>query len=205
MATQTLRRFTLIDAMTLIAATAVALAWPHFTHGGLFDLINLFEMAPGCRPPRRAVIEQVARLMTFPTPFALSWSLALIVLRLRQPRPGPRRLSRQPGLIACCAASLVYAVELVGLSIACVLASRRLGPQFPVTGTGLLAHVSFLIEISTAGAPGFAVLACWAMLAAGRRWSPEPGWIDRTGRLIGAWWIALIPVNFWNLMDVMSL
>ena len=200
------RRFTLVDAMVLIAATAVAFAWPREIQGGrIFDLINLFARAPGGRPGADEFLTQIARLMVVPTPLALSWGLALIALRLSQPRPDSRRLSCQPGMIACCAASSVYAMELVGLSIACLLSSRRQGPRFPVTVASMIGHVDFLIEISTVGAPGFAILTCWATLAIGRRWRTEPDWIDRTGRLLGAWWIALIPVNFWNFKDSMSL
>jgi hypothetical protein len=29
------------------------------------------------------------------------------------------------------------------------------------------------------------VAAAWALLAADRRWRPEPSWIDRAGRLVG--------------------
>ncbi len=29
----------------------------------------------------------------------------------------------------------------------------------------------------------------WLLLVLGRRWRPEPGWIDRAGRLLGWSWI----------------
>ena len=37
--------------------------------------------------------------------------------------------------------------------------------------------------------PAPAVAAAWLGLALSRRWRPEPGWIDRVGRLIGVLWL----------------
>jgi predicted transporter len=46
------------------------------------------------------------------------------------------------------------------------------------------------------------VVATWSMMALDRRWRPEPSWIDRTGRLIGIYWITAgvgIPaLNIWQ-------
>ena len=36
---------------------------------------------------------------------------------------------------------------------------------------------------------GLAVLASWVTQMSGRRWRPEPSWIDRAGRVMGAAWI----------------
>jgi hypothetical protein len=36
-----------------------------------------------------------------------------------------------------------------------------------------------------------AVVASWVALALARRWRPEPSWVDRAGRALGAYWIAL--------------
>ena len=40
------------------------------------------------------------------------------------------------------------------------------------------------------------LLSCWAILALGKRWSPEPTWIDRMGRFLGASWIGLGALSF---------
>jgi hypothetical protein len=39
---------------------------------------------------------------------------------------------------------------------------------------------------------GFAVLGGWAVLVLSGRWRPEPSWIDRAGRIIGATWIGAV-------------
>ena len=38
--------------------------------------------------------------------------------------------------------------------------------------------------------PAIAVGSVWAVLALDRRWRPEPGWLDRLGRILGAYWLA---------------
>jgi hypothetical protein len=38
---------------------------------------------------------------------------------------------------------------------------------------------------------GIAVIVAWSVLWANRRWRPEPSWIDRTGRLLGVYWVGL--------------
>jgi hypothetical protein len=43
----------------------------------------------------------------------------------------------------------------------------------------------------TAGAP-----LAWVCLIATRRWNPEPTWIDRFGRILGALWMVCAPVIF---------
>jgi hypothetical protein len=45
--------------------------------------------------------------------------------------------------------------------------------------------------------PGLAVLASWLVLLATRCGQPEASWIDRTGRLVGAFWLATIPWSIW--------
>ena len=38
--------------------------------------------------------------------------------------------------------------------------------------------------------PAIAVGSVWAVLALDRRWRPEPRWLDRLGRFLGAYWLA---------------
>ena len=55
------------------------------------------------------------------------------------------------------------------------------GPYFATTAFG----------VSTA------VAVAWILLAASRRWRPEPHWLDRTGRVLGWFWVAMIPFSCW--------
>jgi hypothetical protein len=51
------------------------------------------------------------------------------------------------------------------------------------------------ITISTRNA--YAIAGAWTLLALSRRWKPDPGWIDRLGRLLGSCWIGWM--LFWML------
>src|SRR5262249_2677926 len=99
------REFTLSDAMILLAATAPALAlmrhrWPPYFEIGI-SYNNLL-----CQ----------IRANIFTILFAAAmWSLAGLVLRLRQPRPHVRFLTCQPGMVALMAAAVVLAIRLTNL------------------------------------------------------------------------------------------
>src|SRR5690242_12341334 len=71
----------LLDAMVLVAATALALALVKRLDGPLWG---------GCPAP-------VAKEL----PCLLVGTATVLVLRLRRPRPSWRRLMRQPGAVAC--------------------------------------------------------------------------------------------------------
>ena len=42
-----------------------------------------------------------------------------------------------------------------------------------------------------------AVGAAWLLLVVSGRWRAEPVWIDRLGRALGIFWIAIIPFSCW--------
>ena len=90
--------------MVLIAATASAFA--------LFRTMQIDYLAGRRQLLSALIVQHVAETMI---PFLTMWSLALAGLRLRQPRPPFRKLARQPGMIACCAAMLTLVIEVLGI------------------------------------------------------------------------------------------
>jgi hypothetical protein len=44
---------------------------------------------------------------------------------------------------------------------------------------------------------GIGVLVAWLVLVLNNMWRPEPSWVDRLGRAMGAFWVATIPVFVW--------
>jgi hypothetical protein len=52
-------------------------------------------------------------------------------------------------------------------------------------------------SISSAIGTSMAVAAAWLLLAASGRWRSEPGWLDGLGRVLGTFWIAIIPFSRW--------
>jgi hypothetical protein len=130
------------------------------------------------------------------------WSIGLFVLSLRRPRPRLRRLARQPGFVACGAVTLVAAIRLLGFF---TLLARTIGnPRtFLTLSLGVLNAFSVTGSYNSAyfAASAFglsvAVAAAWLLLSVSGRWRSEPAWLDRAGRCLGAYWIAIIPFSCW--------
>jgi hypothetical protein len=112
---------------------------------------------------------------------------ALLAVGLHQRHPNRRRLSRQPGLVACAAAT---AAALAGGLIAL---SQNLFRERPIPEFD--AHDWPIMEARI----GPAVMAAWAVLLVSGRWRSQPQWIDRTGRVFGAFWI-LLWLSRWYLI-----
>jgi hypothetical protein len=146
------RCFNLGDGMILIAAIAVGLAFG--------KRATWHENIPGL----------------FSVPYAASLcldslSVAVLLLRSRQPRPPFARMVVQPGVFAC------------GTAVVCLIVSGIMGvivgydytfwPIFEITATG------------------GGVTSVWLMFWLGGLWKPEKGWIDGMGRFLGGCWILL--------------
>ena len=193
------RRFTATDGKVLMGATAAGLA---ATWGIFFwrDGLRGFA-APDGGWTALNVLRLVPRLVYLGTPIPVAWTLAALGLHLRRPRPRLRRLILRPGMAACTAASAAVVLELL---LPCAAAL-----WFRSQREGWLSTVFHLPEtlgrvlVFRLKAPGIAVLTAWAAVLRIAGWRPEPNWIDRVGRLLGAWWIAMILLhaymmaNFW--------
>ncbi|MGO9465028.1 MAG: hypothetical protein ACLQIB_12215 [Isosphaeraceae bacterium] len=104
---QSTRKFTLLDAMILVAATAAGLALLRMLLAeGRFSLGAIFV---------GRFTSRVLGGIEWAYPFLMMWTFALVILGLRPPRPPIRRLARQPGMAACSAASLILVVQLLGI------------------------------------------------------------------------------------------
>jgi hypothetical protein len=177
-ATAPRRRFTLLDGMILVAATAVGYAvFQSLSHLlGVGDILEILREAASSG----AIGELIALLTLIALPVMVSWSLVLIPLRLIGPRPRWRRLARQPGLVA----SLAVATALGFLAMIT-------GVAFLGVGRGILDGFPEMVFLLPPPFFGLAVLASWVTLVVGRRWRPEPSWVDRLGRALGLLWIML--------------
>ncbi len=170
------RRFTITDAMVLIAATALGMAWMRV----------VYEDGLGPRPPNyvRWILHGPSTCLVY------GLALALIVLRLRRPRPRRRRLVIQPGFVASVAS---LAGLLAGLgSTLFFRAVHTLAP-----GETYTFPVNVLWSWGMDPSPGF-VLGAWLGLWLAGLWAPEPSWIDRAGRALGLFWIADVA---WTLVS----
>lgn len=172
------RKFTLIDAMFLVAATAVALVPIRYAYDS--DMLEALSAAWTFE----GVWEFALGLHWIFTPLLVTWSLALWLLRLRQPRPRLRRLFRQPGMAATTAILLsvvLILIKLFAMLVIVFLAAKA----FARSGEGLALDFLFVCSRMYSAALCDALLAVWLVLWLGRVWRCEASWIDRAGRALG--------------------
>jgi hypothetical protein len=190
------RRFTISDALILVAATAVGLAGAQ----GLEFTRRLMAYAtrPELRTPERTIIAIWHGIDLFVLPCLMAWTLALLALRLRRPRPGRVRLGRQPGMMACVAVVAGLALGIIETAVEVLMAFA--GNDFRGSFAGPAGAVSWQAKLSRLVLPwnfivpyyfGTAVVVAWTVLAVSGRWRREPGWIDTAGIGLGLAWIGL--------------
>jgi hypothetical protein len=179
-------RFTLLDAMVLVAATAAGLTM--FRGNPMRVYLHLPETWAFTK-----VVERGFFWVAVIVPCTVTWMLALLILRLRRPRPRLRRIARQPGSVACFAAVSVTVVGLA-VQIPSTIAMEMQGGTLTAVNPSWALYLIF-VDLPTC--ISYAVAASWATLALGGRWRPEPGWIDRIGRTLGFFWLALILIYPW--------
>lgn len=185
------RKFSLLDAMILVAATGVGLALTRgLGNGWPVVLGRIREVGESGFAFTQLGLGRLLELLYVLIPCATLWTLALLVLRLRHPRPTLRHLVRQPGTVACCVTTLVVAIDAACVAIAFLLTWVEWGGPSPMFG---LWRITYFIPIHV----GYSVAGSWLMLALTRRWRPEAGWIDRAGRILGIGWIGLGPGLAW--------
>jgi len=188
--------------MILVAATAIGFEGLRFAVGDFQELrVELSESLSALTDsPDRwpswawAVASCYGLVATVLVPFCWSWTLAMVALCLRRPRARLRRLTCQPGAIACFSASSALIPPLFGfLFLALVWV-----PFPPIGYESVVWRKSLaLLFIVLPALSGFAVLGAWLGLLLGGRWRPESTWVDRAGRVLGMYWIGSILLLAW--------
>lgn len=184
------RKFGLLDAMILVAGSALCcLDFRLFRlHGPTFhDLYHVLF-------PTYESTAYLGIALRFAGPWLVALTVSMLLIRLRRPRPGRAVLVRQPGATACLGATVVPAAAGLLAAIDAAILGIPSGDDV---------HYKLLPAI-VHGAGG-AVGAVWLVQALGRRWRPEPGWIDRSGRVLGACWIVVFLAGTWDVCWFISL
>jgi hypothetical protein len=180
------RRFTLVDAMVLIAASGIGFVMVREY------LDHLYGRHVALTPPHNFQIDYWWRYATFLVrifaPLATSLSLALWVPRLKSPRPGRVRLLMQPGMIASTAVVVGTILFLIKVLTNAVFL------HWSATGVSRLQDL-WLIHLPYSGE---LVAVTWILLLATGRWRSESSWIDRAGRVLGVYWI--VSALFFDLL-----
>ena len=166
------RRFSVLDAMILVAATALGF-------GGIRTYSPAFYSYPYTPIPPPSWLSWSAVVLSnwafYLSPLPAAWTLAALVLRIRPLRPSMRRLMRQPGTVALLAATI-----LIPLGVVHYLLDLHSSSWHDVP----FQYTSFSL--------GCGVGTAWLMLALSMRWRAERSWIDRLGRVLGAYWIGMV-------------
>jgi hypothetical protein len=178
------RAFTLLDLMVLVAAVAGTIG----LYRWLYAPVSTWPIWRMHIDSYHAGLLFVTALIYLTWPFLVVGTLAFVTIRLHGARPRAARLMRQPGMVAC--ASALFVVIARGLVSGPIREAAFLQvPSIPTHATEADRAVLTMAICDALTFGGYTVLAAWLVLALGRRWRSEPGWIDRLGRFLGVAWI----------------
>jgi hypothetical protein len=183
------RRFTILDAMIMLAAASLGVAigrgqWSHLAHLRPRNWDSPTSWAYG-------QYEIIMGFLWAVVPLLAAWTIALLAIRLRHPRRRLRRAIREPGTAATVVSSFSLAVSLATYTLS-VLNFRK-----PMSWSidGAIEHLFMLHNRH-----GCYVLGAWAVLVFCGRWKPERCWLDHLGRMLGASWIGFSAA--WGFADM---
>ncbi|WP_422929081.1 hypothetical protein [Singulisphaera sp. PoT] len=192
------RPFGLADGMILVAATATGLSLSRkaVDVAGPTSLWRMIRtLSSGGCSFEEFVNLSVELGIALVLPTLASWTFGCLLLRLRAPRPSRRRFTRQPGAMASLAASTVIGLSLAVALLHWLLTDRAIPKTSHVFGLALFVSMQV----------GVVVSCCWSTMIVSRGYVPEPTWLDRLGRLLGAAWIAVavpygyVAISLWDL------
>jgi hypothetical protein len=171
------RRFTIADGMIFVAGAALAVMLTHE-----YDT-SFYVVWKRVSADRLLILVQGSSQCV-----AAAFMLALIPIRLLRPRPGLRRLVRQPGFAACCAIAAVLVLGFIEGLMWVVFrdVQKGQGDSWPFQQ---------LWEIGVGYRGPFVVAGAWLLLALTGRWRAEKSWVDRLGRALGAVWVVWLPIH----------
>jgi hypothetical protein len=206
------RRFTIVDAMILVASTAVGLA---LMRDYFPDVLTGRWKVASKESGLGIVVSYIQHALFASLPCGTVGTIAVLILRLRRPRPRLRRLARQPGMVAGLATTVVLCKHMID-----GLVRFTLGFLTDVPSPVRLPNPPFMYNRSLTAMPlplpsfgqevirhpilndspysvGIAIGVAWVVLALSGRFRPERSWIDRLGRAIGVYWIGVTLLRAW--------
>jgi hypothetical protein len=174
------RNFNIVDAVVLVAATAGGI--------GLGRTVDDLASTPDGRLPaigRQLLAERIHTSCAYLACLLFAWGLALLLLRVRKPRPRLRRLWRSPGAAACLTASVVVAVKLLESAAMCLVWSVLERDEIPT---------AWILGIQTLPnqQAGAAILATWLVLIVSRAMRLTRDWLEVFGLLVASGWLLLL-------------
>ncbi len=182
-------KFALVHGMILVAGIAVCFS---MRSGNMHYSMVISQAIEEWRIHHSILmlIKKAQGLFLDTPPYVAIGTVTVFLMGFCPPRPALRRLTRQPGFVACLAASLVILVsialdllELWAFShVDSINARIGLQPSFNLVAT-LTMNEQY---------PGYAVGVAWSLLWLGGRWRSDPRQLDAFGRALGYYWLAFI-------------
>jgi hypothetical protein len=190
------RGFRWFDAAVLIAAAAAALVVQRWTWGNVSAEWSYRLNFPEDWPKWVHWRDRINWYEVVCWPYVAVAAPALLLLRLVPPRPSRRRLTVQAGTTACLAVMIATSYHLLDVTLA-VWDNSFSNPDAPAgyhweTFHFCLAEWMGYAQWDT----GLAVAVAWGVLALGGRLRAEASWIDRAGRLLGAYALIVLATSF---------
>ncbi len=191
--------------MVLVATTGVAIFLARIYCQTMGAISEWWQFDPSLT----GMLGSLFRLVCILQPINIALASSLLILRSMRPRPRLTRMMRQPGTVACFAIVFVALFRIVqlaaGMALACIsgndwrdLTLRMSEGTLPI---GSLLDDFWLIAFTQTDelVPHMclAVGVSWAVVRLGGCCHPESTWIDRTGRILGAYYILLVPLLFY--------
>jgi hypothetical protein len=192
---QAKRHFGMLDAMILVAFTALGFAWCKAYWLGVpppppspFDLDLDVEQAPAAWP--WSFHFSVATLSRFSSYCIAAWTIAFLALRIRKPRARLSRLCRSLGTAACFTVLIVLAVGFA----ARLTAWAFLFTPLAVEQARRMEFIELLDDLAgmLSSSAGPAIIATWGVLRLGRRLRLERDWVEVFGLVLAFGWILLV-------------
>jgi hypothetical protein len=184
------RRRRVLDVIILVAATAIACpltTWiAQETNGGFSwgvlceRVLSLFDSSNGQGRTLEWIVGLCSFFFLLLTPFAATWTIALVSIQLSGRREPLRRLASRPGAAAALPAGCICIILIIFISIKLFLIGLY------------ISHSNFFLEFILLNSPmlvGASVFGSWMMLLIGKRWNADSSWDDRLGRALGAYWL----------------
>jgi hypothetical protein len=197
----TTRPFTLLDAVVLLAATALGIAGARQTWN---EMVGLRPAIPDAGWFTVDGLDQGAKLAMFLLPCLVAWTLATSVLILLRPRPPLRKVLRQPGAAACAIAAFCMALKLAGWLITDGLAAYF---PAPVPEGERTLHVPLWDRVQQeiledlVDPIGYAIAGTWFLMLITRRLRCGSGYLDRLACMLGILWIGMGICQWWINVD----
>jgi hypothetical protein len=200
----TRRRLTALDAILIISAFGLGIFWasqtiPILGHLAANDDNGPFKSLKLTSHSSFAYHDLLLQrsLHTFAA-FLAPPTVALLVLRFRRPRPPISRCFRQPGAMACAAASMSLCLEVFNqfLNLTIRFNTTRLSDDLAtqyLVFAPRIPYASILggIAFGMGESPGLVVAGAYLALWAAGLWRSERSWLDHTGRALAWLWIIM--------------